>query len=220
MSTWPAIRFLHAGADIRHTLNRLPHWQQEGACYFLTFRLADSLPSTLLNQWRDERTRWMAFHPQPWDEKTELTYHRRFSTRIDHWLDAAHGECRLRHPEVSRMVAKALRHYDRGRYLLHSSVIMPNHVHLLVSLAPDRTLEHIVTSWKSFTAVQANRIQGRSGPFWQRDYFDRLIRHHRHFGNVVRYIRKNSVSDSRSHLYEAEWVKEGLPPGARSPKAP
>jgi hypothetical protein len=34
---------------------RLPHWRQIGVAYFITFRLADSVPQTLLRQWRDER---------------------------------------------------------------------------------------------------------------------------------------------------------------------
>jgi len=45
---------------------RLPHWRQIGAAYFITFRLADSVPQALLRQWRDERTIWLRWHPLPW----------------------------------------------------------------------------------------------------------------------------------------------------------
>jgi hypothetical protein len=48
----------------------LPHWEQSGATYFVTFRLADSLPADVLAQWRDERAAWLKLHPQPWDWKT------------------------------------------------------------------------------------------------------------------------------------------------------
>src|SRR5438874_3120948 len=40
------------------TRRRLPHWHQPGVAYFITFRLADSLPQPLLRQWRDERAIW------------------------------------------------------------------------------------------------------------------------------------------------------------------
>jgi hypothetical protein len=36
------LHFFNPYADIRHTEIRLPHWQQSGAVYFVTFRLADS----------------------------------------------------------------------------------------------------------------------------------------------------------------------------------
>lgn len=216
MKTWQPIRFFRSDTETARSRNRLPHWEQEGACYFLTFRLADSLPAPLLRRWRDERVRWLTFHPQPWDEKTELEYHHRFSTKIDEWLDAGHGACRLATTATRDVVATSFHHFDGDRYLLHGFVIMPNHVHLLLSLAPDRTLESLIISWKTYTARQANLLEGRTGPFWQRDYFDRLIRHQKHFRNVVRYLRRNARSDARSHHYEAGWIKEGLLPGAPS----
>src|SRR5881394_1353272 len=37
----------------------LPHWEQPGATYFVTFRLADSLPADVLAQWRDEQAAWL-----------------------------------------------------------------------------------------------------------------------------------------------------------------
>jgi hypothetical protein len=49
------LRFFNPYGDIRHTENRLPHWQQEGAVYFITFRLADAVPSRLRIQWEGER---------------------------------------------------------------------------------------------------------------------------------------------------------------------
>src|SRR4029077_18565006 len=45
---------------------RLPHWRQIGVAYFITFRLQDSVPQTLLRQWRDERTIWLRWQPPPW----------------------------------------------------------------------------------------------------------------------------------------------------------
>jgi hypothetical protein len=41
------LRFFDPYTDIRFTANRLPHWQQKGAVYFVTFRLADAVPHHL-----------------------------------------------------------------------------------------------------------------------------------------------------------------------------
>ena len=54
-------------------------------------------------------------------------------------------------------------------------------------------MAQILKSWKGFTAREINQHLGRSGTVWQKGYHDRLIRDWEHFGNVVRYIRRNPV---------------------------
>ena len=58
------LRFFNPYADIRFTANRLPQWQQQGAPYFVTFRLADAVPAHLRTQWESERAAWLRVHPQ------------------------------------------------------------------------------------------------------------------------------------------------------------
>jgi REP element-mobilizing transposase RayT len=185
------LRFFNPYGDIRHTENRLPHWQQKGAVYFVTFRLADAIPSTLRADWERERETWLEFHPQPWCEKTEREYHERFSGQIERWLDAGYGSCALRRHGCARIIDEALLHFDNDRLGLVSSVVMPNHVHVLFVQNPEHPLEELVRSWKSYTTQQVNSLLARSGTLWQRDYFDRLIRDQQHFENCVRYIRRN-----------------------------
>jgi hypothetical protein len=125
-------RFFEPLSKIRKTANKLPHWQQPGATYFVTYRLADAVPAMLRAQWRHERTSWMARHPKPWDSATEREYHLRFSARMEAWLDAGHGNCELRDPTCRSFVDATLRHRDGNDYLQHAWVLMPNHVHALV----------------------------------------------------------------------------------------
>jgi hypothetical protein len=87
------LRFFNPYGEIRFTENLLPHWQQKSATYFITFRLADSVPIRLRTQWEEQRTTWLRFHPEPWDAETELEYHKRFSGAIERWLDAGYGSC-------------------------------------------------------------------------------------------------------------------------------
>lgn len=84
-----------------------------------------------------------------------------------------------------------------------SAVVMPNHVHALFVQNPEWPLEKLVRSWKGFTARQINKLLGRSGNFWQRDYFDRLVRDEKHFVNCVRYIRRNP---QKARLGEVEFL--------------
>lgn len=38
----------------------LPHWRQDGAVYFVTFRLKDSIPKSVLEAWEHDRRIWLA----------------------------------------------------------------------------------------------------------------------------------------------------------------
>lgn len=213
-SDYPVLKFLNEFAEIHKTRGPLPHWQQDQSTYFLTFRLSDSLPIRLLHEWQKDRNHWMMHHPKPWTTETEADYHKRFSTRIDQFLDQGLGSCLLADSTTAAMVASAFHHFDHTRYLLHAWVIMPNHVHLLLSLAESVDLGETVSNWKRFTATKINRRDHISGPVWQRDYFDRLIRDWDHFMNVARYIRRNTIKAKLPvgsfAVYEAPWVERLL----------
>jgi putative transposase len=142
-------RFFNPYEEIRFTENLLPHWQQKGATYFVTFRLADSVPTHLLTQWEEERAIRLRFHPAPWDVETELEYHKRFTGAIERWLDAGYGSCVFRQMECARIVDGTLRHFDGDRLALISSVVMPNHVHALFVQNPTHPLEDLLRSWKN-----------------------------------------------------------------------
>jgi REP element-mobilizing transposase RayT len=84
-----------------------------------------------------------------------------------------------------------------------SFVIMPNHGHALFAQNPNWLLEKIIQGWKGFAAYEINKLLGRSGRLWQRDYFDRLVRNEKHFANCVRYIRRNP---EKARLSEGEFI--------------
>lgn len=183
--------FFNPHAPVAIHTRHLPHWQQPGALVFLTWRLADALPGTLLESWQAERTDWLIQHPPPWDATTELAYRRLFPARLEQWLDAGHGSCVLRDPACSAEVEMALRHFDRQHFNLDSYVIMPNHVHLIVRLLADHSLPAIVKSWKNFSARGINRHGRASGSLWQEGYWDRLVRDASHLFRCRNYIRRN-----------------------------
>ena len=199
------LNFLNPHADIRTTTNRLTHWEQPGATYFFTFRLADSLPAHLLAQWADERDAWLKENPEPWSDEQEREYHRKFSGTIEHWLDDGHGECLLRRPDVRAAVERVFTKFDCDRYWHHAGVLMPNHVHLLVSLREGVELPKLLKAWKGTSSYEAGRVLQRSmteEAFWQKDYFDRLVRDGLHFWNCARYVRRNPV---KARLREGEY---------------
>ena len=187
----PPLRYFNPFAQIQKTANSLPHWQQSGAAYFITFRLADAIPMVLRKRWQEEREIWRRLHPPPWSATVEHDYHQRFSGQMDAWMDEASGACELREAECRRVLCEVFEHSHAGPYWLHAYVVMPNHAHLLFSLATEAKLEKEIAAWKSVSARRINQQLRRSGTLWQEDYFDRLIRDEDHFANCVRYIRAN-----------------------------
>lgn len=110
------------------------------------------------------------------------------------YMDAGHGSCVLRDMTIGSMVESAILHCDAERYFLHAWVVMPNHVHVVYSPAEKWTMSAVVGGWKSFTGKEANRILGRTGRFWQENYFDRFIRDEDHFARAVEYVEQNPVT--------------------------
>ena len=183
--------YFDPASPIGRLKGNLPHWRQDGVTYFVTFRLNDSIPQTKLRQWLTERKQWLDNHAPPHDVATQREFNERFTQRFLQWLDAGHGECILRRSDVRELITDTLRHFDGQRYRLADWVIMPNHVHVLVSPLGDRKLSSILHSWKSFTAQTINRLLSRQKPVWQKESFDHIVRSAESFERIARYIQNN-----------------------------
>jgi REP element-mobilizing transposase RayT len=180
-----------AQANVTQSERHLPHWQQTGVTYFVTFRLTDSIAANILEQWREERTQWLKHHPPPWDWKTAREYMRRFEEEREQWLDQGHGSCLLRNPKAAQILAESLRHFDGQRYVLDAFVVMPNHMHALVKPLDDYSIAKILHSWKSFSANAINHQFGREGALWMAETFDTIVRDKLHLEACRAYIAKN-----------------------------
>lgn len=169
----------------------LPHWTQDDTSYFVTFRLADSLPQEKLKLWHEDRTQWLKDHSDPYSEEELTEYATRFSERMEEWLDAGSGSCILKEKENARIVEQALKHFDGTRYELGSYVIMANHVHAVVTPKPEFKLSNILHSWKSFSANEINKRTGKTGSVWQDESYDHIIRSPEQLKFYTDYIQKN-----------------------------
>jgi REP element-mobilizing transposase RayT len=165
-----------------HSRGYLPHFDGPETPQFVTFRLGDSLPQSMLEKWRIELK-------QESDSNRDVELRRRIET----YLDQGHGACYLRDPRVAKLAQDSLLFFDSERYSLSSRVIMPNHVHILITPFPGHKLSRILQSLKSYIANEANTILDRRGQFWQQESFDRYIRNLKHWNSVVQYIENNPV---------------------------
>jgi len=185
----------------------LPHLEAQVAIYFVTFRLADSLPKELVLQLLRERDTIdrarLAKAARPGDH-SHLRELRALLKKAERYLDRGMGCCHLRDFRIARIVAKALRHFHGKRYCLFAWCVMPNHVHVLFSPLREHALDAILHSWKSYSAHRANALLARIGPFWQREYFDHLVRDQSSLQKITQYIRDNP---KRAGLLNWPWVE-------------
>ncbi len=165
-----------------HSRGYLPHFDGGHIVQAVTFRLADSLPKHLLDNWTMELAHLA-------EKDMELERRR----RVEDYLDMGTGVAWLKVREIAHLVQNALLFFDGERYRLSAWVIMPNHVHALLRPRFGYTLSEILHSWKSYSSNQANKLLARKGEFWQEDYFDRYIRNAEHYQRVIDYIELNPV---------------------------
>jgi putative transposase len=173
---------------------RLPHIQIAGATYFITFRLAKSLPVEALDKLAEEKQK-ISILPESQKESS----HRMWFAKYDDYLDQAlHGNLYLKNEQIAGMAAASIQYRDGKAYDLISYCIMPNHVHLVcIPLEKlDKTyfsLTEILHSLKRHTAREANKILERSGTFWQDESYDHFIRDDAELERIVKYVLHNPV---------------------------
>jgi REP element-mobilizing transposase RayT len=191
-----------------HQRGYLPHYDAPWITQIVTLRLVDSLPASRRGEWEhllrieDNGVALAAGAPACSRliraENTQSRSQTGAPTasdrrrRLEDYLDRGLGECWLRQPALAQLAEGALCFFDGQRYQLGAWVIMPNHVHLLVDVW-ETPLAELVKSWKSFVAREANKLLGRSGTFWEREYLDTVIADEAHRRTAVRYIENNPV---------------------------
>jgi REP element-mobilizing transposase RayT len=180
--------------------NRLPHWQPPGGTFFVTYRLAGSLPKHVVTEMAHEAREEIALYKQYfiWSEAQarQVAISQETFASIDLLLDIPSiGPTWLKQPEVAQIVMDSWLHLNEGDLTLYALCIMSNHVHVLLSLPEEsnQPLHKIMQRHKSYTAKMANRQLGRSGPFWQKESYDHLVRHEKSFWKIFQYILDNPV---------------------------
>ncbi len=171
--------------DTVFSRGHLPHMSQCGKVFTLTFRLADSLPPQVAEAYLYQ----LDHMPDSLVERED--YLRTLRARLMDVLDEGFGSCLFRRHDIRRHVERAIAYHDGRSCDVHTYVVMPNHVHLLLELYPGVNVTAVVGSIKKYSALHINRALGRKGKLWQSEVFDRLIRSYRHYINTVRYIYRN-----------------------------
>ncbi len=177
----------------------LPHLYVIGEPLFVTFRLHDSLPPNR-------------------EFPARLPSGKAFVC-MDRLLDEERaGPTYMRMPAVAQEVVASIRSDAPADYRLHAWVVMPNHVHLLLTpgIEPSVALRRL----KGVSARKANQVLGLTGrPFWQAESYDHLVRSQAEFERIENYILQNPVRAGLARSEEAYVWSSGFEPGGLKPAA-
>ncbi len=208
---------------------KLPHYQPIRAKLFITYRLAGSLPESViekLRQEREQKERELA-KIKDIEERRQLRYEfqRRWFAKYDNYLDRAEtGPKWLADPRIAKLVYDSIRYRDGKVYDLDCVSIMPNHVHQMIeplaaAVGQVGNLSHngqdailpysvakIMHSLKRYTGRQANVILGREGKFWQDESYDHVVQDEKEYERIIWYILSNPVKAGLADSWEKwEW---------------
>ncbi|MFT7618314.1 MAG: REP element-mobilizing transposase RayT [Planctomycetota bacterium] len=181
---------------------RLPHYDDQLIIQMITFCLADAYPS--MSSKIDKSLR---------------------VTELDGHLHRGLGDCILNDPLNATIVERAFLHFHKARYQLHAWVVMPNHVHVLLTVFDDFPMWQVVRNWKSFSSKAINEIRGGSGVVWQPDYHDRYMRNEEHFQGALDYIENNPVAaelcnEANEWRFSSAWPDQGWRNAGGTPALP
>ena len=214
----------HAPVEIYY--RNLPHWHQDGATCFVTFRLADSIPRAILEQWNHERIQWLKARgitdrmgrkerEAAYGEinlKQRQNFERQNSRRLFIELDQCHGCCLFKNTEARNILNAAMLHHDGHYYHSGDFVIMPNHVHWIIQPLEDSKLWKSMRSIKRFASTQLSQLKPHEGKLWQNETYDHLIRDRTELARIRKYIADNPMKANLcEHAYThitAAWLDE------------
>lgn len=191
---------------IRMYVRHLPHWRQAGATYFVTFRLADSIPQSQLESLKRWREVWELEHPEPRSNEDWHAFAREITSRTEAYMDEGYGACVLRDSGIAVQMIDAMFHFQHERWLLGSFVVMPNHVHLVTKPLGDHQLEDTLGSVKKFVS---RRIPDRAHlvrRVWAQESYDRIIRDEEHLYRAIQYIGRNPAKARLSPSEYRRWI--------------
>lgn len=203
-------------------MRKLPHWIPEGAMFFITFRLANSLPMQVIQELKEQHEREQKEIRAKFNGSSQYAelykLDKKHFGRFDSWLDrCVEGSPRwLADEKVAQIVADEIHRLDGERYSLVAYCLMSNHGHLVIdtaehNLKPAQTgvtakypLTDTMKLLKGRTARFCNQVLGRNGSFWSAESYDHVVRNQKEFENIVWYTLNNPVKAGLVETWE-DW---------------
>jgi len=165
----------------------LPHLYYNEGIYFVTYRLYGSIPSDKLSNFK---------RLQRFNTDRGFKRYKEIIKAYDSLLDKPTNQIRyLKRPDVMQICKSTIHFYDGELYNIICYCIMPNHIHFVFELlSENKTVGSIMGSIKKFSGENSNILLKQTGPFWQAESFDRLVRDDVELYFTIKYTLLNPVN--------------------------
>jgi putative transposase len=189
----------------------LPHFQQPGQAYFVTWNLKDAVPPKAFIRYTQELEMLKSqieFHKKQNSENSVISHllqeyiltREKYLKAYNDLLDANRNPTvNLSKPANTEILINTLQYWEGKKLKNQAFTIMPNHVHWVLELLEKDEeensvfLQDVLQSVKRFSANRINKAENRQGNLWQKESFETTIRDDRHFINAIRYTLNNPV---------------------------
>ena len=190
----------------------LPHFQQPGQAYFVTWCLHDAIPAKALERYslmlKNAKSEIEIAISNDLDEKIivelKIKYYNLRKQYMKAFDDLLHVQSEfstdLSKDENRLILIDALRFWERKKLENYAFCIMPNHIHWVFRTfekdenAKPVYLQDILQSVKRYSANKLNKIAGKTGTVWQSESYDTTIRDNIHLHNAIEYTCNNPVT--------------------------
>ena len=198
--------------DRQSYYRNLPHWQPQNGMFFVTFRLANSLPKAIVNELLTEleQERTIVRNKLTSVQKEQELYRldKKLFGKYDDWLHKCVEESPrwLEKDGIAQIVIREIKQLNVEGYAIFAYCLMPNHVHLLVELSGDERGFHTYDTGKNYfpltdgmrmlkgrTARYCNQELGLRGAFWHHESYDHVVRDEGELGRILNYVVGNPV---------------------------
>jgi REP element-mobilizing transposase RayT len=190
----------------------LPHFQQPGQEYFITWCLKDAVPPKALESYTIQLKQIhfeieTAQRNQPNEQLLNELKIKRTIIRNKYMKafdDLLHIQTEmimdLSNDENTRIIIDALRFWEGKRLENYAICVMSNHIHWVFKVLDKNEkgepvwLQDILQSVKRFTSNELNKHENRKGTVWHSESYDTTIRDNHHLYNAINYTLQNPVS--------------------------
>jgi putative transposase len=190
----------------------LPHLHSFDNPIFITWRLAFTLPALVKERIKDEVRELSKVHDI--DNQVVSDCHneeaKKHFAAYDRLLASDNSFPQtLNDYVIAGIVEKTIQYFDHIQYEIVAYCVMPNHVHLIIIPKEDKnglrySLARIMHSIKRHSANEINKYLKRTGAFWQREYYDHVLRNDIELARCINYILSNPVKAKLAYHWN-EW---------------
>jgi putative transposase len=213
----------------------LPHFQQPGQAYFVTWNLKDAVPPKALARYSQQLELLKATIPcadpsgaaisnrdnmrletaSPELMHEYYSVRRKYIKAYDDLLDLdKNPPFNLSKPEITEILIQTLQFWEGKKLTNHTFTIMPNHIHWVLELFEKDSkgepvyLQDILHSVKRFSSNRINKAENREGTLWQKESFETTIRDDNHLYYAIEYTLQNPVKAGLVndwHQWKGSW---------------